>query len=209
MDGLLIDSEPIWRRAEKTAFDLIGVSLTPEQVHLLLGRGVKQYVAGVYRLYPWEGHSQEEIVDMIIDDFIKLVKKDGELKPGVHEVVELLQSKKIPLAIASSSPMRVIDAVVDKVQIRHYFEHIYSAEHEPYAKPHPGVFITTANLLDTEPEDCLVFEDAPSGVLAAKAAKMKCVAVPEAQLKQDSFIKTADLVIDSLTLFDEAQLLKV
>lgn len=206
MDGLLIDSEPIWRRAEKDAFELIGVKLKPEEQHHLLGRGVPQYVAGVYRLYPWEGHSQEDIANKIIDKFITLVKKDGELKPGVHEVVELLQSKNIPLAIASSSPMKVIDAVVDKVKIRHYFDHIYSAEHEPYAKPHPGVFITTANLLDTEQEDCLVFEDAPSGVLAAKAAKMKCVAVPESQVKAHPFIQTADLVIDSLEQFDEHQL---
>lgn len=206
MDGLLIDSEPIWRRAEKVAFDLIGVKLTDEQQHHLLGRGVKQYVAGVYRLYPWGGHSQEDIAEMIMDEFIKLVKKDGVLKPGVHEVVELLKSKHIPLAIASSSHMKVIDAVVEKVQIRHYFDHIYSAEHEPYAKPHPGVFITTANLLDTEQEDCLVFEDAPSGVLAAKAAKMKCVAVPEPAVKDHPFIQVADLIIDSLEQFDEQDL---
>jgi sugar-phosphatase len=206
MDGLLIDSEPLWRRAELDAFKLIGVKLTDEEVHGLLGRGIVAYVEEIYRMYPWEGHTTTEIGNLIIKDLIDLVEAEGKLKPGVLQVIEMLKAKNIPLAIASSSPMKVIDAIVDKLSIRDYFDHIYSAEHEPYAKPHPGVFITTANLLDAIPEECLVFEDAPSGVLAAKAARMKCVAVPEAAVKDHKFIQTADAVISSLEQFGEKML---
>jgi sugar-phosphatase len=99
--------------------------------------------------------------------------------------------------------------VVDTLNIRDYFEVIYSGEHEPYLKPHPGVFISTAALLKVEPRHCLVFEDAPAGVLAAKAARMKCVAVPERAHKFDPFIQTADMVINSLEQFDDTTLQKL
>jgi HAD superfamily hydrolase (TIGR01509 family) len=206
MDGLLIDSEPLWRRAIRAAYKTVGLELTDEQMYLNRGMRTNEVVAYWYSKYPWEGPSQKDIEALIVDRLIDLVKKEGQLKPGVHHALEICGQAKLPLAIASSSSNEIINTVVDTLKIRDFFKHIYSAEHEPLGKPHPGVFITTAGLLGVSTHDIVVFEDAPSGVLAAKAAKMYCIAVPEADTKNHPFIQTADIVIDSLEQFDRAML---
>jgi mannitol-1-/sugar-/sorbitol-6-/2-deoxyglucose-6-phosphatase len=172
----------------------------------LLGRGVHAYVAHFYREQPWEGPSVGEVVQQIIDNQISLVKREGVLKPGALQTLKLCKQAGLPLAVASSSPIEMIDAVVDSLKIRQYFDHIYSGVNEPYSKPHPGVFITTAGLLHAHPYNCLVFEDAPSGVLAAKAARMTCIAVPEPPVRSHPFIQIADVILDSLEEFDKGVL---
>jgi sugar-phosphatase len=206
MDGLLIDSEPLWRRAEKAAFKTVGFEISDEQMYEFMGTKLTEVVAHWYSKYPWEGPSQKDIETLIVNKLIALVKSEGSMRPGVHHALDVCKRAKLPLAIASSSSNEIISTVVDSLKIRNYFEYIYSAEHEPFGKPHPGVFITTAGLLGVSPRDILVLEDSPSGVLAAKAAKMKCIAVPDPETKNHPFIQIADLVIDSLEKFDEAML---
>lgn len=208
MDGLLVDSEPFWRAAERRVLRTVGIDPTDEQMHQSMGRPINEVIEHWYRLHPWEGPSIEEITEQVVDEVINQIQQNGKLLPGVHQVIKMLKQKGLPMAIASSSPMKLIDSTVDALELRQYFDHIYSAEHEKYGKPNPGVFIKTAELLGFDPHYCLVFEDAPSGVLAAKAARMQCVAVPQAKVSNNSFILTADLVIDSLEDFGEAQLLK-
>ncbi len=201
MDGLLIDSEPLWRRAEAGPLKAVGVKPTAAETHHALGRGIHNYVKHFYHLYPWAGPSPDEVAEQIAAHLIKLVKTEGVLKPGAMQVLDMCKVAGLPMAVASSSPFEVIDAVVDTLKIRDYFAQIYSGMNEPYSKPHPGVFITTAGLLHVNPLDCLVFEDAPSGVLAAKAARMHCVAVPEPEVKSHPYIQTAEVIIDSLEDF--------
>jgi HAD superfamily hydrolase (TIGR01509 family) len=208
MDGLLIDSEPLWFEAAVEAFKTVGIKHTKEKHNKALGRGVYNSVEDWYHMEPWEGTSTLDVADRIIDDFLQIVQTQGEAKPGVTRVLGMLKSKKIPMAIASSSPHKIIDTVVDKLKIRDYFKVLYSGENEPHSKPNPGVFISTAEKLEVEPRFCVVFEDAPAGALAAKAAHMHCVAVPEPELKDHKFIQTADLVLGSLEDFDGAQLAK-
>jgi len=140
---------------------------------------------------------------LIRRDFMVAFKRDGTLRPGARQVLDLCKDKDLPMAIASSTLQEIIYMVVDTLKIRDYFQVIYSAEHEAYAKPHPGVFISTAGLLKVDPRRCLVFEDAPAGVLAAKAARMTCVAVPEPDVKDNPLIGIADVVLESLEEFDE------
>ena len=101
-------------------------------------------------------------------------------------------------ALASSSSYRIIDAVVDKFGLRNRFELIYSAQEEPFGKPHPGVYISAAQKLGVTPESCLAIEDSINGVVSAKAAKMKCIAVPEPAARNDRRYGIADVVLDSL-----------
>jgi mannitol-1-/sugar-/sorbitol-6-/2-deoxyglucose-6-phosphatase len=209
MDGLLIDSEPIWFDAAVQAFETVGIKHTWEKHNKALGRGTYNAVQDWYHMEPWEGSSPKEIGDRIVKDFIEIVKEKGKAKPGVTPVLELFKSKNIPMAIASSSSPNIIDTVVDQLKIRTYFELLYSGEQEPHSKPNPGVFISTAAKLNVQPRQCLVFEDAPSGVLAAKAAHMHCVAVPEPALKDNKFVRTADVILDSLEDFDVRTLLAV
>jgi sugar-phosphatase len=209
MDGLLIDSEPLWRKAQTEALKTVGVQTRPADFKHVLGVGLQATVEFWYHQQPWKGASLKDIEALITDDFVAAFKREGKLRPGVHQVLDLCKAEALPMAIASSTFYEVINMVVDTLEIRDYFEVIYSAEHEPYAKPHPGVFISTAALLNVEPRQCLVFEDAPAGVLAAKAARMFCVAVPEPAVKAHPFIRTADIILGSLEEFDRNTLINL
>jgi sugar-phosphatase len=202
MDGLLIDSEPLWAKAFKKAFKPESVTVTDKDMQTIRGRRQLESVDYLANKYGWKG-SHQEMVNVINQDMLGLIKQEGKLLPGVHGTLEICKKAGLPLAIASSSSQGVIDAVVDDLKLRDYFDQIYSAEKEKYGKPHPGTFITTAGLLKIQPRNCLVFEDAPAGVLAAKAAHMKCIAVPEHELKNHPYIKTADLVLESLKEFND------
>ncbi len=209
MDGLLIDSEPLWSRAYKEAFRTIDVAITDQDMLEVKGRRQTEAIKHFYDKYDIESHPSQEMEALVVSDMVDMIKYEGKLLPGVHHAFEVCKQAGLPMAIASSSKEVIIDAVMDTLKIRGFFEHIYSAEHEAYGKPHPGTFITTTGLLGVSVQDCLVFEDSPSGVLAAKAAKMKCVAVPEPGVKDHPFIRTADVIIGSLEEFDEAMLREV
>ena len=103
--------------------------------------------------------------------------------------------------------MRLINVVVDKLNIRSYLHAITSAESLAYGKPHPQVFINCAEELSLPPTQCIVFEDSFNGLIAAKAAKMKCVVVPHHSAYNNPRWNAADLIINSLTNFD-AKILK-
>jgi mannitol-1-/sugar-/sorbitol-6-/2-deoxyglucose-6-phosphatase len=207
MDGLLIDSEPLWKQTNLDIYSKVGVKLTDADRHQMMGRMQLENAKRLYEKYQWEKYTPEDVKDMVLEAMVKAIKKDIKLLPGVHKVLQICRRESLPVAIASSSPMIVIDTVVDRLQLREHFDHIYSAQHEPYGKPHPGVFLNVAKHLNTLPTDCLVFEDAPAGVLAAKAAQMKCIAVPERELRNHPYIQTADLILNSLEEFN-AEMLK-
>jgi sugar-phosphatase len=91
--------------------------------------------------------------------------------------------------------------VVDQIGVREYLHVLQSAEHEPYGKPHPAVYIEAARRLDVPPERCLAVEDSPAGLLAAKAARMACLVVPAPEMRADRRYCIADLQLDSLLDF--------
>jgi sugar-phosphatase len=106
------------------------------------------------------------------------------------------------IGLASSSAMDIIEAVLATIGLRGAFDVLQSAEHEPYGKPHPAVYIECARALGVAPARCLAVEDSPAGVLAAKAAKMTCIAIPPPELATDGRYCIADLQLDSIQQFD-------
>jgi sugar-phosphatase len=121
--------------------------------------------------------------------------------PGVIQTLELCKNNGYKIALASSSAMSLINVVVDKLNIRHYFDLLVSAEFEPYGKPHPSVFLTTAKKLNVLPTECLVFEDSVNGMIAAKAARMKCIVVPELEKQEELYWQLANFKLVSLEEF--------
>jgi HAD superfamily hydrolase (TIGR01509 family) len=209
MDGLLIDSEPIWREAEKEIFAEVGITLTDEMCFTTVGLRIDEVVNHWHAKFPWENPSQEIIKEKVIDKVIELILQKGEILPGVIQTIEYFYSKNYPLAIASASSMRIIDAVTEKLKIKKYFTIIHSAEFEEYGKPHPAVFISTAKKLNVLPQNCLVFEDSLNGVIAAKAARMKVIAVPEPIHFENLKFNIADLKLKSLLDFDSSTITKI
>jgi HAD superfamily hydrolase (TIGR01509 family) len=201
MDGLLIDSEPLWRIAEIEVFNAVGVPLTEAMALSTMGMRTDEVVEHWFARYPWQDASLKEVEARITDRVIDLVRERGAPMPGVREVIASLQERGYPLAIASSSSSEIIAAVVHQIGVAGAFQILQSAEHEPYGKPHPGVYIAAARALGVAPSDCLAFEDSANGVLAAKAARMACIAVPDPAVRDDRRFCIADTVLGSLGEF--------
>ncbi len=130
-----------------------------------------------YNFKPWKNRTFEEVLEDIINEMNILIE-NVNIMSGAIDVINFYHFYDIPMAIASSSFMSLIRTVVDKMQIASKIKILHSSEYEKRGKPFPDVFLTTAQKLNTEPVDCLVFEDSINGIKAAKAAGMRVVAVP-------------------------------
>ncbi len=198
MDGLLIDSEPLWYEAAVEVFTPLGIILTPESYASSIGLRTKEFVAWWFNRYGIEMQHAINTEKQINEVVIEKIRTNGEALTGVQEVLEMLKSKGLKIGLATSSPSRLIDVVVDKLGIREYFSAFSSAEHLVFGKPHPQVYIDCAIALDTKPEECVCFEDSFHGMIAAKAARMKCIVVPASFMKDEPRWHAADLQLNSL-----------
>lgn len=203
MDGLLIDSEPYWQDAEIKVFGDIGFELTREMCKQTTGLRIDEVVEHYYRTVGWEKEKfpLQEVAENIVDEVIAAVGREGKPLPGVEKTIHFFVEMRLPMALASSSNMRLIEAVLQKLGIRDHFSVVHSAEFETYGKPHPSTFITTADKLGIAPRQNLVFEDSLNGILAAKSARMFCVAVPEPESPHLKKMTIADQLLPSLEEF--------
>jgi beta-phosphoglucomutase-like phosphatase (HAD superfamily) len=151
------------------------------------------------------GLTDAEIADLIIDGVIAHVTAEGQPMPGVTAAIALFERCGLRLAIASSSPPRLIDAVCDRLGLTR-IEVRCSAMDEARGKPAPDVYLTAARRLGVAAASCLALEDSPAGIASARSAGMRCVAVPDPLLAADPRYREADLVLDSLTRLDDAAL---
>jgi HAD superfamily hydrolase (TIGR01509 family) len=197
MDGLLLDSEILWHKAEVEIFGSLGVPIADAEGRSTKGMFVNEVVNFWFSLYPWEGPSPDDVVGLLLSRVGDLVESEGRLLPGALRALELTEERG-PLALASSTPMALILRCLKHFELLDRFRSIHSAEFEPYGKPHPGVFLTAAASIEVAPSRCLVLEDSAAGVLAAKAARMTVIAVPTPDDRDHPEFLLADLVLDSL-----------
>ena len=129
--------------------------------------------------------------------------------PGVYDTLQLLQSRGFTLAIATSSPLGIIDVVMNKLKIASFFKTFTSAEHLPYGKPNPAVYLQCAQSLGKDPSSCICFEDSFNGMIAVKAALMKCIVVPAPAFQQQLRWNAADIQLSSLEDFNESILANI
>jgi len=206
MDGLLIDSEVLWHQAELEILGGLGVPIPTEHSRATKGMYVDEVVATWFARAPWEGPSQAEVVAALLDRVGELATERDVLLPGVREALALVEAEGLDRALASSTPHALIERILRHYDLRESFRFVCSAQDEPYGKPHPAVFLTAAQRLGVAPSTCVVFEDAPAGILAAKSARMACVAVPEAAERDHRVVGIADVVLTSLTELTSAVL---
>lgn len=201
MDGLLIDTEPIWRRSEIEVFGELGLTLTEEQCMETMGVRVAEVVELWYSRYPWNGPSCREVTQRIYESVIGHVKSEGEPMPGVLDTLKIVRSRGMPCGVASSSSEILIRAVIEKLDIGTYIEVVCSADNEAEGKPHPAVYLTAARELGIDPGRCVAFEDSPNGVASAKEAGMYCIVVPDPYLASDPRMARADIRLETLRDF--------
>lgn len=204
MDGLLIDSEPLWRRAEIEVLARVGVPLTEADCMRTTGLRIDAVVAFWQRERPWVGATPVEVAERIVTRVIELVNAEGALLPGAREALDFFAARGLPLGLASSSPRRLIDAVLACLRLAERFAVVCSAEGLPRGKPDPAVYLHAAARLRHDPRRCLAIEDSLPGVLAAVAAGMGCIAVPAAEHQGDPRLQRATVVLGSLAEIDDA-----
>lgn len=198
MDGLLLDSEDCWQQAEYAVFSALGVPLTLADTTATVGLRCDYVVQHWYSRFPWQGPSPAEVADDIINRVISLFRKHGKLLSGAREALEHCQQLQIPIALATSSNHRMMLAALEHFALADFFQATCSAEFLPFAKPHPQVYLNAAAALQVLPEHCLALEDSVTGTIAAKAARMTCVAVPDARHRDDTRYTIADHQLASL-----------
>ncbi len=203
LDGLLVESEPLWRRAEAKVFGSLGLSLSETELAETTGIRLDEVVRIRYRKQAWSGLSLKEVENAILEELLVLIEREGSALPGVAETLAFFEQRGIPLGLASSSPLRVIEAQLRKIASESFFKVVCSAEFEAFGKPHPGVYLSTAEKLGIEPRLCLAFEDSLPGLIAAKAANMKAVAVPDREFAAHPGFGLADAVLTSLEEWNE------
>ena len=190
MDGVLLDSERLWWCAGVEALGTVGIHLSDDQCAETMGLRTDSAIDHWFRQYPWVGKSCHDIELEVESRVLESIHNEAQPLPGVRALVEFLFEQGIPIGLCSSSPYSVIDAVLQKLNLRKYFLVAYSAEEEPLGKPHPGAYLSCASRMRVVAHRCIAFEDSLAGAVSAKAAKMKVVAVlrhRDTQLREFDF----------------------
>jgi mannitol-1-/sugar-/sorbitol-6-/2-deoxyglucose-6-phosphatase len=206
MDGLLIDSEPLWHEAAVEIMQEHKIVMSTEEYATSIGLRTKEFLVYWFNKYGIE-HAHAEATEAAINKLvIEKVRLNGLALPGVKYIMDFFQKKGFHIGLATSSPFSLIHVVVNKLGLANYFSAMSSAEQLPYGKPHPQVYLDCASALGVDPSECLCFEDSFNGMIAVKASRMKCVVIPPAYQLNESRWNAADLKLTSLEEFDDSHL---
>lgn len=198
MDGVLIDSEPLWKIAMEEVFSTVGCMLTRRDFQKTVGLRIDEVVSYWHHIVGWQNYSIKEVELMIVDRMIALIHENGTPLTGVIETITYLKQNNIKIGLATSSYTVLIHAVLNTLRINDFFDVSHSAENEEYGKPHPAVYLTVARELNVDPRHCLVIEDSLNGIIAGKAAKMKVVCIPEKTHTPEPKLMLADYMFDDM-----------
>ena len=204
MDGVLIDSEPLWKIAMEEVFLSVGANISKQEFQETVGLRIDEVVCYWSKQKPWEGYSAKEVELKIVQRMVDLIHANGEPLPGVIRALQELKQQGVKIGLATSSYGVLIDAVLNTLDIHAYFDARHSAEHEEYGKPHPAVYLSTAKSLRVDPTRCLVVEDSFNGLVSALAAKMKVVCIPEKTHHPDPRLSVALYTFEDMNKMADA-----
>lgn len=194
LDGTLIDNNSYHRQTWEKYLEKIGKQISEKEfnahmngrtnadaVRYIFGKEISEEKATQYTL------EKEALYREIYQPFIKPVR-------GLIDFLQILQNKNIPMAIATSGIQPNIDFMFENIPIEKYFTAVVNSSHIKKGKPDPEIYLKVASLLNVQPKNCLVFEDAVVGIKSAKTAGMKVIAVATTQPKEE--LGEADLIVD-------------
>jgi HAD superfamily hydrolase (TIGR01509 family) len=195
MDGLLLETEDLWHAAESELFRRHGVDFTREDQLSLIGTGAEvssRYYAERLGMPIERG---PELFEEMIRLMHEQVRRQVDARPGARELVADLRRLGVPLAIASNSPRYLVDDALATAGLADAFDVIVTADDVERPKPEPDIYRLACERLGVPPADAVALEDSASGVAAAKAAGLDCIAVP---MFTETDVAVADRVVDSL-----------
>ena len=206
MDGLLIDSEPLWQEAAEEVLERWEIRLTNEQYHQSTGLGTKPFLEKWMKPLHPDAQLLATTEKEIVAGVVEKVRLKADPLPGVPEIFSLFKSRNFKIGLATSSPFSLIRVVTEKLGLNDALSAISSGTGLPFSKPHPQVYLNCAAELGSEPTACICFEDSFNGMIAAKAARMVCVVIPAQPFRKETRWDAADLKLDSLLEFSGAVL---
>ncbi len=198
MDGLLVNSEPIWQEAEKEVFNTVGIILSTEDCLKTTGLPTSAVFNHWFEISPWTGKTKVELEIMLFEKVFAMIKQTATAMPGVIETLSFFKSRGLKIGLASASPLELIEIVLEKLEIKQYFDFFHSATLEKNNKPHPDVYWAVAKKLGCQIENCLILEDSINGVKGAKASGAMVIAVPDDHFYDFEEYEMADYKIKSL-----------
>lgn len=198
MDGLLFDTELIYYRSTQKVADKMGFSYSRELYQKFIGVSDEEVQANYHEIY--KEHGTEKVAEFIRlayeDTYQEFESGKVPLKEGVLELLTYLEEQKIPRVVASSNVRSAIDLLLENAKIRHYFDDIISCENVTRAKPDPEIFQVALGRLGTSAETTLILEDSYHGVMAAHAAGIPVIMIP------DLLAPTKEMEEKTLTIFN-------
>lgn len=175
MDGVLVDTEPLYIQMNKAFLNKHDAIISDEEYNQFIGihaHKMWQYLKDKFNL----SYTVEELIVMEKQNKYTLLEQTN-LVPiaGVVDVLETLKTQQKQIALASSSMRKNIELILTKTKLKPYFDYMVSGEEVQHGKPAPDIFLKAMNHFRQTTENCIVIEDAKNGVLAAKAANMYCI----------------------------------
>jgi len=184
MDGVLVDSEPIYKYADSLFYKKLGWSATEDDLASLTGCSGMLIAQRLKKEIPDLELSVETLSKMYDEHIAETLTtcEDLQLTNGVAEWIKKFSGYGLKLAVGSSSTYDMVQFVLNRFDIAKYFDQIVTSNDVKLTKPHPDIYIECANKLNEYPENCLVIEDSPNGLKAAKLAGMSCAAYLETNI---------------------------
>ncbi len=200
MDGVMINSEPLWEKTERILLAKRNIDYSPEYRDMIVGLNQKDSGKLLKDTFSLE-ESVDEIISERVDILTAIYEKELELVSALSPLLEALRQSRYMLAVASSSPLRVINFVLDMFSLHGYFDAVVSGECTENGKPHPDIYLHTAEKLGVRPSECVAIEDSINGVRSAMDAGMYCIAIPDKRLSRDAFDR-AHLILETMEELD-------
>ena len=176
MDGVIVDSEYLWKVAEKEVFTSLGVELDTKSCEMTQMMTTQEVTEFWFSKYPWTGETLEEVEQKVIDCVIDLIEAEHCEIPGAKGFLKQLKSYDFKIGLATNAPYRIVPRVLSKLDLTHYFDVLVSAEFVKQGKPAPDVYLTACEKLGEKAADCFAIEDSNSGIRAGKIAGMSVIA---------------------------------
>ena len=197
LDGVLLDSEEIWDRAREELARERGGRWHDQAQRDMMGMSSTEWSRYMHDVIGLP-EPPEEINREVVRRLTELYRDELPAIPGAREVVERLAARW-PLGLASSSNRELIDLVLELLGVQHLFRATVSSEEVARGKPAPDVYLEAARRLGVDPATAAAVEDSHNGLLSAKAAGMRVLAIPNAHFPpDDDALAAADVVLDSL-----------
>lgn len=199
MDGVLLDTEPLWAESMMAVGQAHGIEVSYAQLRHTTGLRIHEVTAFWADKFPWKKNiSAHEVAEDILDHIIANAIENSRIMPGIIEHLEYLRQHEFPIGVATSSPRRMMSTLLKHFGIAPYFHQAVCGDEVALAKPHPEIYLRCAEALGIAPYDAVAIEDSVNGMISAKAARMRVVAIPEAAKQALPAFGLADIVVTSM-----------